>query len=285
MSDKTYKEQRKEWRKAQRREWRRTRKRGSGVLAGLVLLIVGCVLLLHELKLATFPGWFFTWPMILIAFGLFAGAGNAFRDPGWVIITGVGAAFLVKEAWHTDIIHLWPVLIVMAGLLFILGRRRHHKWHARLDEEWNKYYNTSPPQWQPPVPPDNLQPVNPVMTEDAKRNDRSSGNWLDIVSIFGNIKKTVYTKEFQGGDVVSIFGGAEVNLTQADFEGKIVIEMVQIFGGAKLIVPAHWQIQSQMVAVFGGIEDKRPPQASYDSSKILVLNGTTFFGGIEIKSY
>jgi hypothetical protein len=40
-----------------------------------------------------------------------------------------------------------------------------------------------------------------------------------------------------------------------------------------------------MVAVFGGIEDKRPPQMTYDEDKVVILNGTTFFGGIEIKSY
>jgi hypothetical protein len=60
---------------------------------------------------------------------------------------------------------------------------------------------------------------------------------------------------------------------------------VQIFGGAKLIVPPHWQIRSEMVAVFGGIEDKRAPQNSYDEDKVVILNGTTFFGGIEIRSY
>ena len=85
--------------------------------------------------------------------------------------------------------------------------------------------------------------------------------------------------------MVSIFGGVEIDLTQADFNGQITIEMTQIFSGAKLIIPPHWQIRSEMIAIFGGIEDKRPPQTYYDENKVLILNGTTFFGGLEIKSY
>jgi hypothetical protein len=72
---------------------------------------------------------------------------------------------------------------------------------------------------------------------------------------------------------------------QADFTGPIHIEVVQVFGGAKLIVPPHWQIHSEMAAVFGGIEDKRTPQVNYDADKVVILHGTTFFGGIEIISY
>jgi hypothetical protein len=230
--------------------------------------------------------------MILIAFGLFAGAGNSFRDPGWVIITGIGFVFLLDKIWPgIPVQHfIWPVVIIGIGIIMIVVPRRHRTWHRKWDAEWrnkwDQYYNQHP-EYNPVTPPDPA--VNPIpetiYTKNYTDEDRTEGNWLDVVSIFSNIKKMVYSKKFKGGDVVSIFGGAEVNLTQADFEGKIVIEMVQVFGGAKLIVPPHWQIRSEMVAIFGGIEDKRTPQPNYDTDKVVVLNGTTFFGGIEIRSY
>jgi 3-keto-L-gulonate-6-phosphate decarboxylase len=40
-----------------------------------------------------------------------------------------------------------------------------------------------------------------------------------------------------------------------------------------------------MVAIFGGIEDKRPPQLNAIPDKILVIVGTSIFGGIDIKSF
>ena len=43
-----------------------------------------------------------------------------------------------------------------------------------------------------------------------------------------------------------------------------------------------------MVAIFGGVEDKRPQLAdtsTVNPNKVLVLKGTCIFGGIDIKSY
>jgi hypothetical protein len=72
---------------------------------------------------------------------------------------------------------------------------------------------------------------------------------------------------------------------QADLKGRAKIEVVQVFGGTKIIVPANWTIHSEMVAIFGGIEDKRPPQLNAIPDKILVIVGTSIFGGIDIKSF
>jgi hypothetical protein len=81
-------------------------------------------------------------------------------------------------------------------------------------------------------------------------------------------------------------GGAEYNLSQADITGPVSIEIIQVFGGTKLVVPPHWEIRTEAVAVFAGIEDKRPAQpGTFDPSKVLILKGTTVFGGIEIRSY
>jgi len=182
--------------------------------------------------------------------------------------------------------------------MIILAPRRHRRWHNRddwkNDERWKKYqemregqewekwpHTVQTPITENPVTEPQATVITPTADTDGKRAD----NWLEVVTIFGNVKKLVYSKNFKGGDVVSIFGGAEINLTHADFNGNITIELVQIFGGAKLIVPPHWQIRSEMIAVFGGIEDKRPPQNTYDEDKVIILNGTTFFGGIEIRSY
>jgi hypothetical protein len=72
---------------------------------------------------------------------------------------------------------------------------------------------------------------------------------------------------------------------QADFEGRVVLEVTQILGGTKLIIPAHWEVQPEMLAVMGGIEDKRQVHNGIASDKVLILKGTSVLGGIEIKSY
>src|SRR5690606_41272345 len=98
--------------------------------------------------------------------------------------------------------------------------------------------------------------------------------------------RSIFAKNFKGGDLTAIFGGNELNLAQADFTGTAVLEVVNIFGGTTIVVPANWHIKHEMVNIFGGTDDKRvsaPPEN--EPSKVLILNGLSIFGGVEIKSF
>ena len=80
----------------------------------------------------------------------------------------------------------------------------------------------------------------------------------------------------------------ELNLMQADTSTRVVLDLTQVFGGTKLIIPPHWKVNAEdMVTIFGGLNDKRPMpvQTGATDSKIIVLKGTCIFGGIDIKSY
>ena len=81
-------------------------------------------------------------------------------------------------------------------------------------------------------------------------------------------------------------GGTEINLMKADIQQPILLEVNNVFGGAKLIVPSNWDVKNEVTAVFGGIEDKRTINTGIpDPEKIIVLKGTCVFGGIEITNY
>lgn len=84
-----------------------------------------------------------------------------------------------------------------------------------------------------------------------------------------------------------MFGGAEINFSQADIKGRAVLEVNAVFGGAKLIIPANWTVQSsELVAILGGVEDNRVLQmGAGDPDKVLILRGNAIFGGITLKSY
>jgi predicted membrane protein len=143
-----------------------------------------------------------------------------------------------------------------------------HRWKSR---KWREVHQ----KWE-----HTMAAVEPHNTTDSK------GEFLEAVSVFGGTKKTVFSKDFRGGDVVAFIGGVEINLSQADMQGRVVLEVTQILGGTKLIVPAHWDVVSEMVAVFGGIEDKRMQHSSQiQPDKILILRGASVFGGIEIQSF
>jgi len=53
----------------------------------------------------------------------------------------------------------------------------------------------------------------------------------------------------------------------------------------KIIVPAHWEVRSEVTAMFAGFEDKRQQPAITNPDKVLILDGTSIFGGIELKNF
>ena len=110
---------------------------------------------------------------------------------------------------------------------------------------------------------------------------------IESVTFMGSVKKNIISKNFKGVDITNVLGGAEINLSQADFEGTVALEVTNILGGTVLYIPANWEIHSELVSVMGGIEDKRPVQnnVANEKNKILILRGTVFMGGIEIKSF
>lgn len=252
----------------ERRERRAARKNNGNILAGILLLIVGGGLLLRQMDYPL-PAWLFTWPMIVIIAGIFIGAINRFRDFGWLLICAVGFFFVADDIWPGFNVgdFILPAVIIIVGLVLLFRPRFKTIYHA----EWG---------WKD---------TDNDYTEEAetfKANKKASkSDVLDVAAVFGAVKKSLFSKTFKGGEIVSVFGGVEIDLSQADFEGKVVIESVQIFGGATLIVPPTWQVRSEAVAIFGGIEDKRKQVVQQEPERILVLEGFAMFGGIEIKSY
>jgi predicted membrane protein len=113
----------------------------------------------------------------------------------------------------------------------------------------------------------------------------NSEDFIDTTSIFGGVHKKVVSKNFRGGDIVTFLGGSEIDLSQADIVGTARLDVTQVMGGTKIIVPAHWEVRSEVTALFAGFEDKRQQPAMINPDKVLIIDGTSIFGGIELKNY
>ncbi len=236
---------------------------GGKVLSGIIVVAVGSILLARQMG-ADIPRWFISWEMLLIAIGFYIGAKHSFRSWGWIIPVLIGSVFLLDHV-IPDLNfrpYFWPVAIIAVGLVIIFKPRRNN-WH---NAGWNSGVNAD--TWD----------------SSTRGNDE---DYLDSVSIFGGIEKNVVTKDFKGGDVTTFFGGSSINLSQADIKDRAVLNLTQVFGGAQLVIPSNWKLHSDVVSVFGGIEDKRVFQKDQPAEigKTLILKGTSIFGGIEIKSF
>ncbi len=251
-------------------------KRGnSRVLAGLFLLGIGAVLFIRQFGFPM-PYWLFQWPVILIVIGLFIGIRHNFRGPGWLILIIIGSVFLgdmINPAYSLRKFTA-PAIVIGIGLVMILRPRKSRN---------RNYYDPSG-YWKNNLDP-KISPLEPQPDENRHTN-YSKENYIDSVSVFGNVRKVVVSKDFKGGEMVALLGGNEIDLSQADITGRIVLDVTVILGGTKLILPSHWDVKSEMVAFFGGIEDKRQLSSTTSNpDKVLLLKGTSVFGGIEIRNY
>lgn len=224
---------------------------GRSTVFGLVVLLLGLLLLLRNADIISHETFnmFFSWEMLIIVIG----AMNLFDHKRWFgfLLMGIGFVFLVAR-WYGLYLGLhdvfWPFIFIVGGVFLIFGSTRYAK-HRQ-------------------------------MAVDAADED-----FLEDTAIFGSIERTIYSQNFRGGRVTAIFGGSKINLNHATLSpGNNVIEMTCIFGGSGLIIPPDWNVKLEVVSIFGGFNDKRPPMP-VDLSKTLVVKGIALFGGGELKSY
>jgi predicted membrane protein len=227
---------------------------------GLIVIFLGAILLADNFYLLPngFKSVMFTWQMLLIAIGCL----NLFSRKGYfggLIMILVGFFFLIPEIhfFSFNFTRLfWPVLLIAVGLLIIF---RSNIRGSRIHKDYK-----------------------------CRKTTTSNGDgYINDVNIFGGSKHNNVSQNFCGGKVTAIFGGSELDLSRAKLaEGVNVLDMVCIFGGSVMIVPADWHVRTEVISILGGFADKRhnvPTSVPHDRE--LVIKGITIFGGGEIKSY
>jgi predicted membrane protein len=283
-------------------EMRRRRPGGSGGLwAGLFLLLVGGVLLLDQLGFPL-PDYLFNWHVLLIAIGLFLGLRHNFRGGAWLILIAIGGIYMIQDYYPTIELHrfIWPGVLILAGLMFILRPRRHWRdqWSHEWKEEWKHKWRDD---WERRHQARNAKAQYNTGSQSTTGNQSTTGSqfttgtsnsqnytsedFIDATSIFGGVHKKMVSKNFKGGDIVTIMGGTEIDLSQADFTGVARLDVTQVMGGTKIIVPAHWEVRTEVSAIFAGFEDKRQQPAVQNPDQVLIIDGTSIFGGIELKNF
>ncbi|GAB5416485.1 MAG: hypothetical protein Crog4KO_09290 [Crocinitomicaceae bacterium] len=235
--------------------------KASKIVAGLFVVIFGCIFLADQSG-ANVPDGLLSWETFLIAFGFVTLLRHYFRHFVGYAMVGVGTAFLLDDYYPQliDTKLILPVAVILFGIVMIAkatnlfgSKKKGSRSHVMFDED----------------------------------NEITGDDFIEATALFGAVKKNVTSKNFRGADISTMFGGTEINLSKADIQEPIKINSRTAFGGITLIVPSNWQVRSDVTAIFGAVEDQRPIQGDneIDESKIVILEGTCIFGGVEIQSY
>ena len=85
-----------------------------------------------QLDIVLLPDWVFSWPMWLIAIGVYVCAKSNFHNLSWVVLILIGGAFLADDALPGynigDIV--WPSAIIILGVYIILRQS-----HSRITQK------------------------------------------------------------------------------------------------------------------------------------------------------
>ena len=222
---------------------------------GLTVIAWGALLLLRDAGVVN-PALHVLdfWPLLLVGFGV--SAVIRWRNVGaalfGLIVGLIGAGLLAERLGYiqADVVRLWPVLIIAAGVALILrGSIRH-------------------------------RPLGSTTRESV------SADVLQRSVTMGNIKLAVDSQEFKGARLGATMGEVQVDLRRAAMSGEEAsIEVSVVMGGIELFVPSHWQVVSDVSPLMGAVEDKTEfrPDAT-GAQKRLVLRGSITMGAVNVRN-
>jgi predicted membrane protein len=227
------------------------------IILGLLFIFIGALLLLRLTNINLpfdIPSFLFTWPMILIAFGLFFVITRENRTTG-IILLAIGTVFLLKfeldVSMRVILQFAIPVILLIAGITLLFPRTYRKK--------------------------------KRVFTREINDMD----NNLEAVHILSGGTRIIKSENFTGGEVVCILAGSEIFFKETNLaKGVNILNVTCIFGGCEIYVPDEWIIRTETTTIFAGVEDKRHNINSGlqpDPDKVLTIKGTLLFSGLEIK--
>jgi predicted membrane protein len=220
----------------------------SQIFWGLAILLVGLLFLAQNLGyLENFAFWNYL-PALLIILGLYQLFLNRFH--AWVgplILILVGSFLLMATldfiSWSAFGTLIWPSILILVGLSIIFR-------HGSRDKEY----------------------------------DVDSSAQLNVFAAFSGQNRKITSADFQHGECTAIFGGVDLFLQEARITNPPAhIQVTALFGGVDIAVPPDWDVRVDVVALFGGSDDKRKNLIAAKATPDLIISGTALFGGLEIK--
>lgn len=123
--------------------------------------------------------------------------------------------------------------------------------------------------------------ARPVMNYDESHGTEEADQ---IVAIFGGATRKHRWKVRRNTSILAMFGGVELDLTEATFEAhELTFNVFCLFGGVEVTVPPGTDVDSSVIAVFGGTEVRKlaPPDGV---APRIVVKGFCGFGGVEVRN-
>lgn len=248
------------------------RRRSKRYFGAFVVIFIGIVILLQRLPIVV-PKWLFSWDMIFLSLAIITAIRSRFKHWIWFafLLLGLGGIFskyfLMQEYQNL----VFPIGLIIFGIyLFFFKANHKHVWkHNDYMKHRRKH-----------------KIIQKNKSEHFQNKEKNDEDVLHIENVFGEINRSIISKNFEGGFIKNSFGSTNVNLTKCDINGTVTITIENVFGGTTLYIPTNWKVVSKLEAHLSGVDDKSYYDGRMEGeTKCLILRGKSIFGGIEIKNF
>ncbi len=226
-------------------------KKLGNVLWGIVFIIVGLVLGSNALGFTNINIFFDGWWTLFIIVPCFIGIFKENEKIGNLIGLLIGVVLLLCCQDLLDFEMIWkllvPTVLVILGISFIFK-----------------------------------DTFNQKISKEIKKLNENNKNENEYCATFSGQDIKFDGEEFKGADLTAVFGGVKCDLHNAIINENQVINCSSIFGGIDIKVPENIKVKIKSSSIFGGVSDERKYKEKEDA-KIIYINATCIFGGVEIK--
>jgi predicted membrane protein len=236
------------------------------LVLGLAIMAWGVLLTLDNFGVLEAARYWRLWPLILVAVGAVrlvesARTGGSLFALSGGLLTFVGLALLLSNFEVLRLRQIWPLIVLAVGASIV--------WKTLVAPRADAAAEPGAGSWGWP--------------RGAASPAGGAANRLEAFTFMGGVNRRSNSQAFTGGTAVAVMGGCEVDLRHVTLaDGRAVFDTFAMWGGVEITVPEDWAVESHVVPLLGGFEDKtrQPP----DAKQRLIVTGVAIMGGVAVKN-
>ena len=223
----------------------------SNVLWGIVLIVLGVVFGLNALDVTSINVFFDGWWTLFIIVPSFIDLFKEKNKTGNIIGLLIGGSLLLASQGILSFSLIWklafPIILVLIGLSLIFK-----------------------------------DTINGKIKNKIKELNVKNNGLEEHCATFGGQDLNFSGEKFEGCNLSAVFGGVKCDLREAKLSDEVIINVTAVFGGIDIFVPDDVVVKVKSVPLFGGVSNEKNSKAK-EAKKIIYINATCMFGGVEIK--
>ena len=235
----------------------------TAAFLGAALIAIGALFLIDALGVADVGAVLVWTPSLFIAFGLWRMVARRFRGILGPSIIVLVAALVQMNTLDVDSIISFPAILIAAGVLLLLGRKR------LLGGGAPSHQNRA---------------AMPAAAGEEVEFDMDDG-FLRVNAALGSANMRVTTDDFRGGEVRAVMGSAKLDMRDLGAPSPTAtLDVNCVMGEIALRVPPNWSVRIDSSAVMGEAKDERPRSLDAQSAAPdLIITGAVVMGSLKIE--